>query len=56
MIGRNFIVKSENFFEHSPKNSSENSIPLPINRKKYENISLSYDVNDQHVYSISKSV
>jgi len=33
--GRLFILKNvENSFEHNAKNSSENSIPLPRNRKK----------------------
>jgi len=51
MIGRNFIVKSAKIFsEHNASKFTENSIPLPKNRKKIEIISLSYDIND-HVCS-----
>jgi len=37
------------------ENSSANSIPLPRNQEKNENISLSYDVNNR-VYFKSKSI
>jgi len=56
MIARNYIVKiSEKLPEPNAKNSSENSISWPRYRKRTENISLSYDVND-HVYSKPKSI
>jgi len=49
-IGGSFIVKiTKKFSEHNVKESSENSFPLPRNRKKTKIISLSYDSNG-HVY------
>jgi len=56
MIRGNFnIMKgTKNFSEHNAKNSSENSIAIPRNRKK-ENNSLTYDVNGR-VYCKLKSV
>jgi len=55
MISRYSIVKNaEKILIVMQKISSENSLPLPRNRKKTEKISLRYDVND-HVYS-TKSV
>jgi len=52
MIGGNFIVKnSKKISKRNDKISPENSLPLSINPKQSELISLNYDVND-HVYSI----
>jgi len=57
MIGRKFIIKNaEIFSEQNAKISPENVLPLPINRKKNELISLSYDVNNDVVYSKSKPI
>jgi len=44
----------KNFLNTMKNNFLENSLPLLRNRKKEENIPLTYDVSD-HIYSKTKS-